>query len=228
MPKTAAPKKNFFTNMHPLKRVFISLLFSAITFFIVRASDLNGLMQGMLVWDTFALIYIINCWILFFNSPISQIRNVARQDDGSKIFVFAIVLISSFASMFTVLLIILSKENNTASTAMFIVTAVAGMLLSWFMVHTTFSIRYAHLFYDDDEDNSSKKAGGLEFPGNDEPDYLDFAYFSFVIGMTFQVSDVEISSKKIRKQVLIHSLLSFGLNTFVVALTINLIAGLKN
>ncbi len=79
---------------------------------------------------------------------------------------------------------------------------------------------------DDDENDANKDAYGLEFPGNAKPNYLDFAYFSFVIGCTFQVSDVEISSPKIRRVVLFHGLLSFGLNTFVVALTINLIAGL--
>jgi uncharacterized membrane protein len=83
------------------------------------------------------------------------------------------------------------------------------------------------MYYDDAPDDQSKSAEGLEFPEEDCPDYLDFAYFSFVIGMTFQVSDVQITSRIIRKQVLLHGLLSFALNTFVVALTINLIAGLK-
>jgi uncharacterized membrane protein len=101
------------------------------------------------------------------------------------------------------------------------------MLLSWIMVHTVFTFHYAHMYYDVPDEGSSKISGGLDFPGEKEPDYIDFAYFSFVIGCTFQVSDVEISSRKIRRMALLHGLLSFGLNTFVVALTINLIAGLK-
>jgi uncharacterized membrane protein len=84
------------------------------------------------------------------------------------------------------------------------------------------------MYYNDDKNNPDKDAYGLEFPNKDpKPNYIDFAYFSFVIGCTFQVSDVEISSPKIRRVVLFHGLLSFALNTFVVALTINLIAGLS-
>ncbi len=94
------------------------------------------------------------------------------------------------------------------------------------MVHTMFTFHYAHIYYDDDENNAAHHAGGLEFP-KEKPDYLDFAYFSFVIGMTFQVSDVEISARLIRRVALLHGLLAFLLNTFVVALTINLIAGLR-
>jgi len=95
------------------------------------------------------------------------------------------------------------------------------------MVHSTYAFHYAHMYYDKDENEPGKEAYGLEFPGDKEPNYIDFAYFAFVIGCTFQVSDVEISSPKIRQVALFHGLLSFGLNTFVIALTINLIAGLS-
>ena len=100
------------------------------------------------------------------------------------------------------------------------------MMLSWIMVHTLFGFHYAHLYYGDDTNDPSSHAEGLEFPKEKKPDYLDFAYFAFVIGMTFQVSDVDITGRSIRRVALLHGLLSFGLNTFVVALTINLIAGL--
>jgi len=102
-----------------------------------------------------------------------------------------------------------------------------GMLFSWLMVHSVYAFHYAHMYYDNDENDPVKDAYGLEFPRDTKPNYIDFAYFSFVIGCTFQVSDVEISSPRIRRVVLFHGLLSFGLNTFVVALTINLIAGLS-
>jgi len=97
--------------------------------------------------------------------------------------------------------------------------------LSWFLVHTTFSMRYAHLFYGDNENG---KGSGLGFPGNGSPDFVDFAYFSFVLGMTFQVSDVEISSRQIRRLSLLHSLIAFIFNTVIVALTINALAGLTH
>ena len=73
------------------------------------------------------------------------------------------------------------------------------MILSWFLIHTIFTLRYAHIFYGDDDEKPEMHAGGLEFPGDKKPDYLDFAYFSFVLGMTFQVSDVQITSKQLRR-----------------------------
>jgi len=128
--------------------------------------------------------------------------------------------------MFAVLLLVLSKEQSPDRVRLAVILAVAGMMLSWVMVHTIFTFHYAHLYYfraNDDTPNSE----ALDFPQTPKPDYLDFAYYSFVIGMTFQVSDVNINSRIMRRTTLAHALLSFALNTFVVALTINLIAGLR-
>ena len=94
------------------------------------------------------------------------------------------------------------------------------------MLHTIFTLHYAHLYYSKTT-NEDAATAGLDFPKEKKPDYIDFAYFSFVIGMTFQVSDVQINSRIIRRTALAHGLLAFALNTFVVALTINLIAGLS-
>jgi uncharacterized membrane protein len=94
-------------------------------------------------------------------------------------------------------------------------------------VHRVFSLRYAHTFYGDNDDpRTEEHAGGLIFPGHRAPDYMDFAYFSFVIGMTFQVSDVVIVSCKFRQLVLLHSALAFGFNTIILALAINTVLGL--
>jgi uncharacterized membrane protein len=96
------------------------------------------------------------------------------------------------------------------------------------LVHTLFVFRYAHLYYQSRPKGKAqdKYLEGLEFPEEDEPDYLDFSYFSFVIGMTFQVSDVTISSKQIRRLALLHGLISFAFNTVIVALSINVISGM--
>ncbi|PTT03492.1 DUF1345 domain-containing protein, partial [Flavobacterium sp. HMWF030] len=101
------------------------------------------------------------------------------------------------------------------------------VVLSWLLLHTTFTIRYAHFYHDHNELNTGSSIGGIEFPGKSKPDYLDFAYFSFVIGMTFQVSDVVITSKTVRRFALMHSLISFLFNTIIVALTISAISNLK-
>jgi uncharacterized membrane protein len=102
--------------------------------------------------------------------------------------------------------------------------AVAAVATAWLVVHTVFTLRYAHLYYDPDIDGHE---GGLEFPGGEkEPDYLDFAYFSFVIGMTAQTADISISGRTLRRLVLLHGIISFSFNTAVVALSINSLASL--
>ncbi|CAL1520517.1 DUF1345 domain-containing protein [Chitinophaga sp. MM2321] len=217
-------------SLHPLQRILVSLGLTFIVFILllVTGTTFSLLVFYMLLWDVFALSYIGTGWIVFFKRPVEEIRKWARIDDGSRAFVTVIVLLASFASMITVLLLMLSPEAGSIARTIYLPVAIGGMLASWFMVHTTFCFHYANLFYDDDEQDSTRHAEGLSFPKEKKPDYLDFAYFSFVIGMTFQVSDVEIDSRIIRRTALVHGLLSFVLNTFVVALTINLIAGLKH
>jgi uncharacterized membrane protein len=229
MARTTHPKwlANLLLVMHPIYRVLVSGAITLLVYFFTSDARLNPLVSYMLLWDVFAFTYIVISWCIFFLRPPQQIRNVARADDGSSLYVFLLVLIAACSSLFTVLLLMLSEQANGTARIIYIPVAVGGMLLSWAMVHTTFSVHYAHLYYDDARDDSTKHAGGLSFPKEKNPDYLDFAYFSFVIGMTFQVSDVQIESRTIRRVSLVHSLLSFILNTFVVALTINLIAGLK-
>lgn len=217
---------NIFLAMDPLQRVLISTILAVVAYIFIRKFHFNAMITSMMLWDVFALSYIITSWIVFFTSSVSHITKKARQDDGSRVFVFLIVVVACFASMFTVLMLTISKDTADVAKAIYLPVIIAGMLLSWMLVHTTFCFHYAHLFYDNDE-GTEKNAAGLTFPGEQQPDYIDFAYFSFVIGMTFQVSDIEITSRTIRRQALVHGLLSFALNTFVVALTINLIAGLK-
>ena len=128
--------------------------------------------------------------------------------------------------MFTVLLFMIYKDEAPEQESVAVALSVMGMVVSWVMVHTIFTFHYAHLYYKEEKE-TKPAAQGLEFPDEKKPDYIDFAYFSFVIGMTFQVSDVSISARGIRRTALAHAMLAFALNTFVVALTINLIAGLK-
>ncbi len=217
---------NIFLAMNPLQRVLISTILAVVAYIFIRKFHFNAMITSMMLWDVFALSYIITSWIVFFTSSVSHITKKARQDDGSRLFVFLIVVLACFASMFTVLMLTISKDTADVAKAIYLPVIIAGMLLSWMLVHTTFCFHYAHLYYDNDE-GTEKNAAGLTFPSEQHPDYIDFAYFSFVIGMTFQVSDIEITSRTIRRQALVHGLLSFALNTFVVALTINLIAGLK-
>ncbi|MEO6548487.1 MAG: DUF1345 domain-containing protein [Ferruginibacter sp.] len=220
-------KGNMFLRMHPVERILLSVTASLITFVFIRNSHLKWELMAATLWDTFTFSFILTSWIVFFTRPVAEIIQQANKDDGSRLFVMVSIIISSFAGMLTVLLLMISKDTSPGMEGITIAISISGMLLSWMMVHTIFTFHYAHLYYGADRDDTPGKPA-LDFPGETKPDYIDFAYFSFVVGMTFQVSDVEIHSRTIRRTALAHSLLAFALNTFVVALTINLIAGLKN
>ncbi|HCU45980.1 MAG TPA: DUF1345 domain-containing protein [Sphingobacterium sp.] len=175
----------------------------------------------MLFWITFCLTYIALSWYIFYRMPVALIVKKAASEDGSRLFVSIFILLASFTCLFAVLLIIIADPGTNMSKGLSISICVLSIISSWFLVHTTYVFHYAHLYYAEGSEGK-----GLDFPGNEKPDYVDFAYFSFVLGCTFQVSDIEVSSRKIRRVVLFHGLLSFALNTFVVALTINIISGL--
>ncbi|RPD38110.1 DUF1345 domain-containing protein [Chitinophaga barathri] len=213
--------------LHPFHKVLAGLVLALVTYLLLRNTNLNNLLMYTLLWEVFGLTYIIITWTIFFTRSIEQIRKLARIDDGSRIFVYSFVLLAALASMVTVMLLILSKDAGDTSMLVYLPVAIGGILISWWLVHTTLTVHYANLYYDDDETDTTKQAGGLTFPHTKKPDYFDFAYFAFVIGMTFQVSDVQVTSRKIRRVALIHGLLSFFLNTFAVALTVNLIAGIR-
>jgi len=217
---------NIFLRMHPLQRILLSLAVSLTVFLIIRNLSLNWQFKAALLWDAFSLSFIICCWIVFFTRPVAEIVKQANKEDGSKLFVLISILVSSFASLLTVLLLVISKEQSPREEMMMVILSVLGMMVSWMMVHTIFTFHYAHMYYFKDKDDTPG-TGALDFPGKEKPDYLDFAYFALVVGMTFQVSDVQVSSPRMRRMVLAHALLAFILNTFVVALTINLISGLR-
>ena len=229
MPATPQNKtsRNIFLRMHPLQRIVLSLGVTILVYALTRNSGLNGQLMITLLWDVFSLSFIFCSWVVFFKQPVAEIVKQANKEDGSKLFVLIAILLSSFGSMFTVMQLIISADQPAELRLITVILAIAGIMLSWIMVHTIFTFHYAHMYYFDGADDTPD-GESLEFPGDKKPDYLDFAYFSFVIGMTFQVSDVQISSRIVRRTVLAHSLLAFALNTFVVALTINLIAGLKS
>lgn len=221
LPPAKKHTENFFQRLKPLYRVSISVVIAIAVFFVIPRGD-NPYFKWLVTWNIFACSYLILCWIVLLTLPVSTIRRNASKEDGSKLFVFIMIILTSLAGMLAVLLLIMNGDNAEKKDLSFLLIAVSGMVLSWAIVHTLFTFHYAHLFY-----GGKKKEGGLEFPGDEkEPDYLDFAYFSFVIGCTFQVSDVEISYRKIRRLAFVHGLLAFILNTFVVALSINIISGL--
>ena len=207
--------------LHAVPKLFISLFIAVIVYMIIP-NDPTFHTNFMISWDIFSFMMVLISWITFFTVKYQGIRDQSQKQDISKIIIYVLIIISALASLAEVLFL-LSGETNTR----LLIIVITGMLLSWVLIHTIFAFHYAHLYYRNDENDAADHIGGLNFPGDKKPDYRDFAYFSFVLGMTFQVSDVTITSKKFRRLALLHGLISFIFNTFFVALTINLISGLK-
>jgi uncharacterized membrane protein len=218
------PELKGIQKLSALQILLVSLFIGFLSYIGSLFINMNTLTHIMMGWDVFCLVLITLHWYMFFHTSASETHLKAKMQDETRGEIFAIVLVSTFAGLLAVILLLINKDIKPID----LIVAISGMFLSWFLVHTTFSMRYAHLFYGDHHNKDADKIGsGLEFPGDEKPDFIDFAYFSFVLGMTFQVSDVEISSRKIRRLSLLHSLIAFIFNTVIVALTINALAGLS-
>lgn len=227
MTKTLKADKRIFFRLDAHYRLMISLAVSAITFFLI-----NGKFSApaviLFTWISFAMTIIVMDWIIILTSHPREVRKIAKLQDSSRTFLFLFVIATSIASMGAVVFLLKSSKGlHGTSVNEHILLAITAVIVSWWLLHTIFTLKYAHMYYDTDKDDGTPRTGGgLQFPGNEEPDYLDFVYFSFVLGMTFQVSDVEITSKEIRRLAWIHGLLSFAYNTAILALSINVISGM--
>ncbi|MCB2406800.1 DUF1345 domain-containing protein [Hymenobacter lucidus] len=174
-------------------------------------------------WDAFGLSSLLLIWAAITTADVDHIRQTARQEDASRTLSFVFLVVAALGSLLAVLLLLSSVHDGSRSAMhLHVGLAIAAVVVAWLLVHTVFTLRYAHIYYDATTDGGS---GGLEFPGAGQPDYLDFAYFSFVVGMTAQTADVSISGRLLRRLALLHGILSFGFNTAVVALSISGLAG---
>ena len=175
-------------------------------------------------WDAFALTSLLLAWGgMLINGARARVRE-AKSQDASRAAIACCMIAAALASLFGAGLLLAEAKALTGNgVTSHIALAAATVAVSWFLVHTLLAVHYTHLFFSICAGAANSQfAQGLDFPEEKEPDFLDFAYFSFVIGMTFQVSDVQVTSRAIRRVVLVHSLLSFGFNTVILAFSINL------
>jgi uncharacterized membrane protein len=202
-------------------RLFISvavgLIAIAVLFAITDWRTPTKLLTG---WDIGLTLYLVLAFSLMARSDLHRLkRRAANQDEGSLVILFLIVAaaIASLAAIFAEL----GTTGGAARTPGQLLLATATVVMSWAFIHSIFALHYAHEFYGEGRD---RKVGGMAFPDDQEPDYWDFTYFAFTIGMCAQVSDVTVSSKSIRRTVLLHSVISFLFNAALLALTVNIAA----
>ena len=219
--------KNILLRLDAHHRLMIALAVTAVTICLTWG-HMSAPAMIMVSWSSCALTIIILAWTVILGAHPREIRQIARLKDSNRIIVLLFVIIASCVSLFSIIFLLKAAKGHEGSTHT-ILMSVSSVVISWWMLHTVFTMSYAHMYYTNTPDKKDPKdavIGGLQFPDEKEPDYLDFVYFSFVIGMTFQVSDVEIASRPIRRIALLHALISFAFNTAIVALSINVISGL--
>jgi uncharacterized membrane protein len=174
-------------------------------------------------WDLAAMLYLATVFVFVTPYSIDQIkRRAAMQDEGASA-VLILAMLASFASLAALIALLGHGKNEPdALGALRLIIGTATIILSWMFMHLAFTLHYAHEYYGDGRDD---RTGGLNFPGRERPDYWDFLYFSLVIAMTSQVSDVAITSRFIRRVATLHGVISFFFNLGILALTINMLAG---
>jgi uncharacterized membrane protein len=209
------------------QRLVLGLLAGAATF-VALWGELRFASAAIAGWNAVAVVILALDWATILTTPQRKIRELAQQQDLSRFLVFIFVVVAACAALFAVgFLIRAHKDQPGGHFFVHLSLTLSTVTSSWALLHTVYSLRYAHVFYGDSDDPGMQKhAGGLIFPGDRPPNYFDFAYFSFVVGMTCQVSDVQITSRRMRRITLVHSILSFGFNTLILALLINTVSGL--
>ena len=197
-------------------RTFISIAIGIVAFFLLPGS-LRLVTRMLMAWDVFAAAYLLLVYIMVPRSGLAHIkRNAVLQDDG-RFLILMVTALGAFASLAAIVLELGASHRGAPQLSL----ATMTIALSWATVHTAFALHYAHEYY------RGAKPGGLQFPSgdsHDHADYWDFVYFSFVIGMTAQVSDVGITDKTIRRTATVHGIISFVFNTALLALMVNIAA----
>ena len=208
-------------------RQILALIAAVLAFLLSGRHGRTPLAHFVAIWDIYAIIVIVMAWVTIWFADPRTIQRQARLQDSNRTLIFVFVIIAACASLLAVILVIHEHRvlRNTGGLHMFM--AVLAVIESWLLIHTLFTLRYAHIFYRSEHElDVESSGGGLIFPGQRNPNYRDFAYFSFIIGMTCQVSDVSVTSHSMRLLALLHGLLSFAFNTVILALSINTMSGL--
>jgi uncharacterized membrane protein len=214
--KRRDPLRRWMRVVRARPRLFLSIVLGAVVGVFLPA-EWRVATRALVAWDVAIGLYLVLACQLMTNCDHNRIKLRSAHQDEGRITILVLVVASALASLFAILAELGGDHRDPAH----LVLAAVTILLSWAFTHTIFALHYAHEYYDE----KTHKGGGLNFPGADPPDYWDFMYFSFVIGMTSQVSDVAVASSALRRQVAVHGVVSFIFNVTLLALMVNIAAG---
>jgi uncharacterized membrane protein len=197
--------------------IAVGIIVAAILFL---ATDWRAATKLLIGWNVAVVLYLVLAAALVARSDVHRLKRRAANQDEGNLAILVLVVAAAIASLGAIFAELATQAGQTRQPGQLIL-ATATVVLSWAFIHSIFALHYAHEFYGEGRD---RQKGGMSFPDDNEPDYWDFAYFAFTIGMCAQVSDVTVSSKSIRRTVLTHSIISFLFNAALLALTVNIAA----
>ena len=200
-------------------RLFSSILLALIVMSVLRAlTSWPPATRQLVGWDLGVTLYLLLAFHMMANSDVHDIRRRAATQDEGQLAILVLTVAAALASLAAIFSELATPAGGGRRPPAQLILATVTIVLSWAFIHTMFALHYAHEFYDVTDGR------GMAFPSDPEPDYWDFVYFSFVIGMTSQVSDVAVTSKQIRRTVAAHGVVSFVFNAALLALMVNLAA----
>jgi uncharacterized membrane protein len=189
---------------------------------LVEGLRLSWKLAALAAWDAGGLSLLLLAWMTIWVCSAKTTQERASGDDPGRTAVYAVVLLTAGASLLAATALVRrAKAVAGPEGDALVALCLANVAVCWALTHTAFTLRYAHLYYREDDEG----VGGVEFPGGGAPTYFDFAYLAFTIGMCFQVSDTSVTSPQIRRAVLLHACLSFVYNTAILAFVLNLVFG---
>jgi uncharacterized membrane protein len=203
-----------------------SALVAAIIYFAVPAW-LEGATRFVAAYDAGSLVLLSFLWLGGLHGDPVQTRARAALNDPGRNIIAAIVFVAVVVGLVAAIAILGHgpKVHTAVERWEAYILGFVAISVGWFLVHTLYTFRYAHLYWHD-EDGDGTENGGIKFPGTDAPSDWDFAYFSFCLGTSFAVSDPQVTETRVRREVITHSIISFAYNSVIVGMVINLFAGI--
>jgi uncharacterized membrane protein len=215
-----------FLMLSGLQRLLCAALVGLLVGFGLGVTPLDPGACGLLGWCAGAAVYLLPAWWLAETSDAERTRSRAQSMDPPRAWLLAIMLVAVSVSMGVILTLLRQVPNLHGMERVGLITlGLFALASSWLTIHTIYAFHYAHRYYQAEID-PGEQGPGLDFPGKLDPDYFDFLYYSFVVGMTSQVSDVQVTSRDMRRITLVHGVVSFTFNMLVLALSINVVATL--
>jgi uncharacterized membrane protein len=187
--------------------------------FLLLPADARLSTRILVGWNVSLAIYLVLAFVMISRFDLQRVRNRAASQDEGGLLILVLTVAAAVASLAAIIAELGSMRGANPAGGIYIAVAVLTILLSWTFIHVIFALHYAHEYYGE---RRGEQVGGLAFPQDDRPDYWDFVYFSFVIGMAFQVSDVQVTNKLIRRIVVAHGAVSFVYNVAILALMVNI------